>query len=248
MHAVRQLGLVVVAACSFRHGIGPIDGQEVDVPVRTIDAPADAVIATRHVQTITAITSGTELTAMFTQPIAAGDLLVGGFRSTGTPTVSDDVNGTWAQVPPTTGSTYIFYFANTAAAASLTITMTSPNDAPLRIVADEFSGYATTNALDRSSSSQTTTSATTWVAPATPAVPAGELVYATAGNFNNGEVFTAGLTNGVAMTATGQAADGANGVSFSEYALAAAAGPQNASASVSPSIGMAGVQATFRTP
>jgi len=248
MLPVRKLGLIVVAACSFRHGTTPGDGLEIDAAVRPPDAATDASGSALHVQTATAIASGTSVSAKLTQSIAAGDLLVGGFRGSGTLSVSDDLNGAWMQAPPTTGSMYIFYFANSGASASLTITLTTSSNGPLRIVADEFTLIATTNALDQATSSQTNTSATTWTAPATPAVPDGELVYAAAGNFNNGEVFSAGATNGVGMTPSGQIADGTNGVSFCEYALAATAGPQNASASVSPSIGMAGVQATFRRP
>jgi hypothetical protein len=247
MRGVRQLGWMIIAACSFRHGVSQPDGQDIDAPVR-IDAATDAVTPARHVQSITAITDADAVMATFTQPIAAGNLLVGCFRSTYTPSVSDDVNGPWTQVSTTTGAMYIFYFENSAAAPSLTITMTAGASSALRIVADEFSGIAKTGALDQSSSSQTTQTAMTWTAPVTAAVPDGELVYAGVGNFNNGVVFTAGSTNGVMMTASGQASDGVDGVSMSEYALAAAAGPQNASASVAPSLGMAGVQATFRRP
>jgi hypothetical protein len=50
------------------------------------------------------------------------------------------------------------------------------------------------------------------------------------------------------MTAGGQVDDGSNGVTFSEYLLAAAAGPQDASVTVSPIAGIAIVQATFRAP
>jgi hypothetical protein len=242
-----QLGLVVIAACSFRHGIS-IDAQDIDAPDHPIDAATDAITPARHVQTITAITYADSLMATFGQPVAAGDLLVGGFRSSYQSTVSDSVNGAWTQAPTTTGSMYVFYFANSAAAPSLTITFTTGAFTELRIVADEFSGIAKTGALDQYSSSQTTASDMTWTAPATTAVPDGELVYAGVGNYNNGVAFTAGSTNGVMMTASGAASDGSNGVSMSEYALSAAAGPQNASASISPSIGMAGVQATFHRP
>jgi hypothetical protein len=244
----RHLGLIVAAGCSFRHGTVPLDTGDVDADQDgPIDAPPDAKgpIA-QHVQNTTAIVFGTTLTATFKLPVQAGDLLIGSFRASNLPTVSDNVNGTWTQVATTTGNMYMFYCANTAATTSLMMTMTVQSDDTLRIVADEFSGIAKSAALDQATSSQNS-GATSWTAPATPSIPAGELVYAAIGNINNGVVFTPGTTNGVQMTEGGHVSDGTNGVSFTEYALAAAAGPQAVSVSIAPADGCAGVQGTFHT-
>lgn len=244
------IGVVVATGCTFRHGTaspgGVTDARDQDAPIDII--PQDAPLRDAHVQNVTAIDSGHMLVQAFSQPVAAGDLLVGSFRGGGTVTVSDDVNGSWTEVPTTVGNMYVFYFENSAAATTLTITLESQNNEALRIVADEFSGVATSGSLDQDTSIQANSPAATWSAPPTSAIPAGELVYASVGNINNGVVLTAGSTDGVAMTEGGHVADGTNGVSFSEYRLDSAAGAQDASASIAPPMGAAGVQATFRVP
>jgi hypothetical protein len=231
------------------------DGPSTDGTSPPMDASGDAgadggdagspVIA--HVQNVAQVATGSSLTVTFGRAVGAGDLLVGAFHGTGTLTVSDNLNGAWTQVA-NLSNVYFFDRPNTVAAPAgrLAITVTSTTQGSLRICADEFSGVATTSALDAQSTGSGT--GTMWSAGTTPAIPAGELVYAWAGTSVGNLVFTAGTTSGVPMTLGGQATSSADGTIFSEYALSAAAGPQDSSATVSPGSakGVNGGQVTFR--
>ena len=125
------------------------------------------------------------LTLTLFQPVAAGDLLVGWFgqyNAAGQVQVSNNVNGTWTRsVSETfssgTGDIALYYLANSKAAPNgLTITISASAPAYLQEAVADFSGVATTAALDQavpdSGSGATVTGATTG------AVPAGELVVA----------------------------------------------------------------------
>lgn len=198
-------------------------------------------------QNVTSIGSGMSLTVNFPSAVRAGDLLVGVFRAETTPSVSDNVNGSWTLINSNTQK-FLFYRENTAAAASgsLLITVSCGTQGDLRICADEFSGVATSSSLD-SQSTGTIDGGAAWSAGTTAAIPAGELVYAGAGTGDN-EVYTAGSSNGLPMTLGGQQTSMANGSIFCEYLQSSAAGAQNASATLVPNTvsGLNGGQATFR--
>ena len=125
------------------------------------------------------------LTLTLSKPVAAGDLLVGWFgqyNAAGQVQVSDNVNGTWTRSVSEafsngTGDIALYYLANSKAAPNgLTITISASAPAYLQEAVADFSGVATTAALDQavpnSGSGATVTGATTG------AVPAGELVVA----------------------------------------------------------------------
>lgn len=189
--------------------------------------------------------SGTSLTSTMAGAVAAGDLLVGVFRANTPQTVSDNVNGAWTQ-STLTGGIGIWYLQNSraAAAGALTITLGAGSSGNLRICADEFSGIATTNALDQKSTGSV--AASPWTAAATAAVPAAELVFAGIGTGSANETLTAGTTNGAAMTMGGQTT-GATGTSGTEYLLSAVAGSQNSTMFLNPSTAADGGQATFQS-
>ena len=211
------------------------------------DGGAEGGAGIAHVQNVTSIGSGMSLTVNLPGAVQAGDLLVGVFRAQDMPSVSDSVNGSWTLINSNTQK-YLFYRENTAAAAagSLLITLTTPDAGDLRICADEFSGVATSTSLDAQSTGSIDGGAA-WSAGTTVAIPAGELVYAGGGTGDN-EVYAAGSSNGLPMTIGGQQTSMSNGSIFSEYLQSSAAGPQNASANVSPNTvsGLNGGQATFR--
>jgi hypothetical protein len=225
------------------------DGASADVTRPPADAASEgpapdappSVIA--HLQNVTQLASGTSLTTGFGRGVVAGDLLVGTFHGSGTLTVSDNRNGAWTQVA-NLSNVYLFYVENTAP-GHIVITLTSTTQGPLRVCADEFSGVATSAALDAQSTGSST--GTTWGAGTTPAIPGGELVYAWAGTAES-VTFDAGTTNGVPMTIGGQSASSSEGTIFSEYALSSAAGAQDSSATVTPASqkGVNGGQVTFR--
>ena len=96
------------------------------------------------------------LTLTLTQPVAAGDLLVGWFGQYNAPgqvQVSDNVNGAWTRGPSQTytsltGDIALEYVANTLAAPNgLTITVRASAPAYLQEVIAEFAGIATVNPL-----------------------------------------------------------------------------------------------------
>jgi hypothetical protein len=222
----------------------PTDGASRDARDDGGDATGGPVVA--HVQNVAQTASGNSLTVTFGNAVGAGDLLIGAFHGMGNVTVSDSLNGAWTHVS-SQSNVYLFSLQHTVAAAAghLAITVKSNAQGPLRICADEFSGLSAASALDQTSTGSAT--GATWSAGTTPAIPAGELVYAWAGTSEGNLVFTAGTTDGVAMTLGGQSTSNANGTIVTEYALSSAAGAQDSNAMVSPASqkGVNGGQATF---
>ena len=119
-----------------------------------------------------------------TEPVQAGDLLVGWFSqfgASGQVRVSDNVNGLWTRSVSTTwggsGDIALYYRQNSAAAPSgLTITVLPPASAYLQEAVAHYRHVATVGALDQAvkADGQGTYAST---AP-TALVPAGELVVA----------------------------------------------------------------------
>ncbi len=241
---VWKLCVVVIAACGFHRGAAPSDVAPSDVAA----GDTGTVPGIQHVQNAMAIGAGTTITVTLAQPVGAGDLLVGSFRGAGTPTVADNVNGAWTQIDGA-ALMFLFYLGNSrsAGAGELVVTLTA-DTGNLRVSVDDFAGVATTTALDQHTLGYSAAPNTTWAAPPTPGVPAGELVYVGGGCATDSIAFTAGATNGVPMVLSAQVENGANGSSFTEYALAAAAGPQDATATAAPNNGITGILATFRAP
>ena len=125
------------------------------------------------------------LTLTLSQPVKAGDLLVGWFgeyNAAGQVQVSDNVNGTWTRAVSETfsngtGDIALYYLANSRAAPNgLTVTISASVPAYLQEAIADFSGVATTAPLDQavvdSGSGATSAGGTT------AAVPAGELAVA----------------------------------------------------------------------
>jgi len=185
-----------------------------------------------------------------TEPVQAGDLLVGWFSqfgASGQVRVSDNVNGPWTRAPVSTtwggsGDIALFYRQNSAAAPSgLTVTALPPASAYVQEAVAHYRHVATVGALDQevvADGHGTSASA----GPTAP-VPAGELVVA------------AVLTSGQPVFATPGSSqtvpyvlDVRNGSASSdlEDILSCAAGPQQGNLTFGATDTWHMVLATFR--
>ena len=127
----------------------------------------------------------TSVTVQLTSPVKAGDLLAGWFgqsNASGAVQVSDNVNGAWTRASASTtfsggnGDIALFYVQNAAAAPNgLTITMTAASATYLQGVAADYTGVATSGALDQAVVARG--SGTAASAGPTGSVSAGELVF-----------------------------------------------------------------------
>src|SRR5437870_192326 len=125
-------------------------------------------------------------TLTLTEPVSAGDLLVGWFSQFDVPgevQVSDNVNGPWTRSASTTfsgaGDIALYYRENSAVAPSgLTITVSASAPAYLQEAVADYRHVATAGALDQAVVSEGTGTHAS-VGP-TASVPAGELVVAAA--------------------------------------------------------------------
>src|SRR5437667_1161846 len=123
-------------------------------------------------------------TLTLTEPVSAGDLLVGWFSQFDVPgevQVSDNVNGPWTRSASTTfsgaGDIALYYRENSAVAPSgLTITVSASAPAYLQEAVANYRHVATAGALDQAVVSEGTGTHAS-VGP-TASVPAGELVVA----------------------------------------------------------------------
>src|SRR5947199_1001895 len=190
-------------------------------------------------------------TLTLTEPVAAGDLLVGWFIQFDVPgevQVSDIVNGPWTRSVSTTfngaGDIALLYRENSAAAPSgLVITVSASAPAYLQEAVADFRHVATVGALDQALIAHGV--GTDARAGSTAPVPAGELVVAA--------VLTAGqpawATPGSSQTVP-FVLDVENGSASSdlEDILSSAAGPQEASLTLGTATNWYMVLATFLPP
>ncbi|MGH9045405.1 MAG: choice-of-anchor Q domain-containing protein [Acidimicrobiales bacterium] len=191
------------------------------------------------------------VTLQLSQPVAAGDLLVGWFgqySSPGQVEVSDNVNGAWTRTSASTtfsnggGDLAIFYMQNTKAAPSgLTITISTSSPTYLQGTVSEFSGVATSGALDLTTASQG--NSTSVNSGATAAVGAGELVVGGIVTGGNPGSATPGSSAGQAFAMSTQTSSGSADL---EYILSSAAGAQSATATLASATDWYSAVAVFR--
>ena len=178
--------------------------------------------------------------------VQAGDLLVGWFAqydSTGQVQVSDNVNGAWTRASASTtfsnggGDIALYYVQNSKAAPfGLTVTVSSSSPTYLEGAAGEYSGVATSAALDQAVAAKGNSASPN--SGSTPAVGAGELVVGgivTGGSPGN---VTAGTGFTMRVMTSGESAD-------LEDILASTAGPQAATATFSQATDWYSVVAVF---
>jgi len=190
-------------------------------------------------------TSDTSLGLNLSADVKAGDLLVGTFRAPAGTSVRDQLNGSWTEaIAAPDGINSVWYKAN-AAAGPTTITVTSSSSGPIRADVAEYSGVATSNALDATacnSFSSTTTPTTGSAASLT----GGELAYIGLGTFTSPLIATAGSSGGVAATMRNQTT-GTDGTSAEEDVTSTAAGVQDGSMQLSAGADGTACIATFAT-
>lgn len=201
-----------------------------------------------------AVSTGSQVTSVtitLTSPVSAGDLLVGWFgqyNATGQVTVSDNVNGAWTRASAATtfgsghGDIALYYLQNSAAAPSgLTITITAPSATYLQGAVADYSGVATTGALDQTAVAKGTS--TTVDSGPTASVAAGELIFGAIITGGQPGTVTPGSSQGLTFVMRSQTGSGSADV---EDVLAGAAGAQDARATFGSSTDWYAVVATFK--
>jgi len=163
-------------------GSGNKSGTSTAVAVTT---PAPAGIQPVQSGAVSTATGVSSVTINLPAPVHAGDLLAGWFgqfAATGHVTVSDNVNGAWTRSSASTtfsggsGDIALFYRQDSAAAPwGLTITITAASPTFLQGVVTEYSGIATTGALDQAVAAKG--NSTSAASGPTGAVKVGELLF-----------------------------------------------------------------------
>jgi chitodextrinase len=181
--------------------------------------------------------------------VARGDLLVGWFGqfdSTGQVSVSDNVNGAWTRSASTTwsgsaGDIALYYFASSAAASGITITVSATTATYLQGGPAEYSGVATVNALDRVVVAKGSgTSADSGLAATTSS---GELIYGGMTATSGAGTLTAGASQGASFVKRAQSSSGSQG---EEDITSSAAGQQHAGFTFTNSVAWFMVCAVFK--
>ncbi len=194
----------------------------------------------------------TSVTLQLTKPVGAGDLLVGWFGqydSAGDVQVSDNVNGAWTRSTASTtfssgnGDLALYYLQNAAAAPSgLTVTISASNATYLEAALADYSGMATTGALDQVAVAKGN-SASVDSGP-TAAVSAGEVVVGGIITGGSPTSVTAGSSQGQPFTIRSQTSSGSVDL---EDVLVSAAGAQDTRATFGTATDWYAVAAVFHT-
>jgi chitodextrinase len=212
-------------------------------------APSAAWVQGGIIGTGSAVTSAT---LQLSHPVGAGDLLVGWvgqYNAAGKVTVSDNVNGTWTRSAASTtfsnggGDIALFYLQNsTASPAGLTITVTASSPTYLEAALAEYSGVATTGALDQTAVSSG--NSTSVDAGPTAAIGAGELVVGGIITGGSPTSVTPGSSQGQTFVMRSQTGSGSVDL---EDVLVGASGTQDAPATFTSATDWYAVVATFHT-
>src|SRR5437773_5236467 len=179
------------------------------------------------------------LTVPLTRPVAQGDLLVGWFSQYNAPgevQVSDNVNGIWTRAAAgsltwddDTGDIALYYRENSRAApGGITLTVSASSAAYLQGAVAEYSGLALAGALDQIAAGHAEERTPVYTG-STPAVGAGELVFAALMTDVSGGSVTPGSSQGVRYTARAQ---NSNVTAFAEDITSSAAGAQHGTATL----------------
>src|SRR5947207_3644113 len=190
------------------------------------------------------------ITVTLTQPVAAGDLLVGWFAQYNAPAqvqVSDNVNGVWTRAPGSlqfldnAGDIALYYRENSqAASGGLTITVSVPSIAYLQGTVADYAGVALAGSLEQIASARGQGTAVD--TGTTAAVGAGELVLAASVTGGSPMTVTPGSSAGVPYT---QRARNSSGSSFEADITSSAAGAQRGAATLGTATGWYAVCAVF---
>ncbi len=228
------LDTTVTGGTSYSYTVDAFDGAGLN------SSPTNAVVVTTpasspvFIQGTAASPGGrlSSLTLTLSQPVAAGDFLVGWFgqyNAAGQVQVSDNVNGAWTRGPSETftngtGDIALEYVANAQAAPNgLTITVSASAPAYLQEAIAEFRGVSTVSPLAAAVVGYGS-SASVSMGP-TASVPSGDLLIGATITAGQPGSVVAGSSQGVPF-----AMDVQNGSASAnlEDILATAAGPQTA--------------------
>ncbi len=228
----------VSPSTSYQYTVDAFDGsgnhsaQSAPVPVTT---PAPSGVQAGQSGAVSTASRVSSTTITLSQPVHAGDLLAGWFGqydAAGQVQVSDNVNGAWTRTAASTtfasggGDLAMFYLQNTKSAPNgLTITISASSATYLQGAAAEYSGVATSGALDQAVAARGNSAAPD--SGATGAVGAGELVVGGIITGGSPGSVTPGSSQGQAFTMRAQTSSGAADL---EDITASAAGTQDARA------------------
>ncbi|TMB21495.1 MAG: hypothetical protein E6J59_05780, partial [Deltaproteobacteria bacterium] len=192
------------------------------------------------------------LTVPLPRPVAQGDLLVGWFAQYNAPgqvQVSDNVNGTWMRAPAgsltfddDTGDIALYYRENSRAApGGITITVAVSSTAYLTGSVAEYSGVALAGSLDQIAAAHREDFRPVDTGP-TPAVGAGELVFAALVTDAAPGSITPGSSQGIPYMPRAQTTSGS---AYEEDITSSAAGPQHGTATLTNVVEWYAVCAVF---
>ncbi|WP_163505806.1 metallophosphoesterase [Fodinicola acaciae] len=220
----------VPASTTMAYTVVAIDGSGNRSPASVAASVTTPAPAPTYVQSAVNATGGraTSLTVGLTQPVRAGDVLIGWFGqydSTGPVDVSDSVNGAWTRIAGQTfsngsGDVALYYVkAAKAGPAGLTVNVTADSATYLEGTASEYWGTAVAGALTTYALGKGNSTAADSGPTAT--APAGSLVY--------GAMITGGTPGTVTAggTLTVRAARAGNSVLTADT-IATTTGPQRA--------------------
>jgi len=203
----------------------------------------------------TAFSTGSRVstvTVTLASPVAQGDLLVGWFSQYDVPEqvqVSDNVNGAWKRAPGSltfmndAGDIALYYRENSQAAPSgITITVSVSSTAYLQGSVAEYAGVALAGSLDQIAAARAVGTAVD--TGATPAVGAGELVFAALVTGGSPGSVTPGSSLGVPYTPRAQTG---NGSAYEEDITSSAAGGQHGTATLASATDWYAVCAVFHS-
>jgi len=230
--------VTVAPSTSYTYTVDAFDGsgnhsaQSTAVPVTT---PAPTGIQAGQSAAVATASRVTSTTIALVSPVHAGDLLAGWFGqydSSGQVQVSDSVNGAWTRSSASTtfssgsGDLALYYVQNSKAAPfGLTITISATSATYLQGAVSEYSGVATSGALDQAVAAKG--NSTSVDSGPTGAAGAGELVIGGIITGGSPGTVTPGSSQGKPFAIRAQTSSGSADI---EDVLSSAAGAQDARA------------------
>ena len=246
--------LTVSPSTTYQYTVDAFSGSTHSAQSQPVQATTTAPGGVQGVQSgaVSTASAVTSTTITLTAPVHAGDLLVGWFgqyNSSGHVTVSDSVNGAWTRASASTtygnggGDIALYYVQNAAAAPyGVTITISASNATYLQGALGEYSGVATSGAIDQLAVARG--SSTSVDSGATGSVGAGDLVVGGILTGGSPGTVTPGSSQGKTFTMRAQTSSGSAEL---EDVLSSSAGPQDARATFSTATDWYAVAAAFHT-
>jgi chitodextrinase len=243
----------VSPSTTYAYTVDAFSGSNHSAQSSPVNATTPAPGGTAAVQggAVSTASQVTSTTITLSAPVHAGDLLVGWFgeyNSSGQVKVSDSVNGAWTRSTASTtfgagGDLALYYLQNSAAAPNgLTITISASSATYLEGAVGEYSGVATSGAVDQLAVAKGN-SATVDSGP-TASIGAGELVVGGIITGGSPGTVTAGSSQGqnfsMLTQSSGQSAN-------LEDIVSSTAGTQDARATLGTATDWYAVVATFHT-